>query len=200
MKPAIPGLLARFLAHAAPGLLAVTLWASCPAAPAWASDSGHGAAPGTPKPSASGKPLDPMALIEGSAEAWSVSQTEAGCYLMSPYRVEASRLAVGRHPTLGLGLFAVSLRLAVPVGGDEPVAIQAADGQEIRRAGRMSGANVLFVPLDPAEADASLQALQDSGTLWLSVRRTWIAHGGHRVQDAVAHYVRTCAGTGRAPG
>ena len=177
-------------------LLAAALWASCLAAPASASDAAHGPAPSGPKAPGSSKPLDPMALIEGSADAWSVSRTEAGCYLMSPYRVEASRLAIGRHPTLGLGLFAVSLRLSVPLGGDEPVAIQAVDGQELRKAGRMTGANVLFVPLDQAEAGASLRALQESGTLWLSVRRTWIAHAGHLVQDAVAHYARACAASG----
>ncbi len=198
MKPSLPVSLTGLPFGAL--LLGAALWASCIAAPASASDAAHGPAPSGSKTPTSSKPLDPVALIEGSADAWSVSRTEAGCYLMSPYRAEASRLAIGRHPTLGLGLLAVSLRLAVPEGANEPVAIQVADGQEIRKAGRLTGANVLFVPLDQADVDASLRALQESGALWLSVRRTWIAHGGHAVPDAIAHYVRACVGADGTPG
>jgi hypothetical protein len=46
---------------------------------------------------------DPMSSLAGSQDAWSVSNTDAGCYLMSPRRTDSSRLAIGRHPKLGAG-------------------------------------------------------------------------------------------------
>lgn len=177
--------------------VASMLTAACLAAPASASDAAHSPAPSAPT---SGKPVDPLSLIGGSAESWSVSRTDAGCYLISPHRAEGSRLAIGQHPVFGLGLLAVSLRLSLPRGTtDEPVTIQA-DGQELKKIGRISGTNVVFVALDRAEAEASLQELGAAGTLWLMVRHTWIAHGGRAVQAAIAEYGRVCADAGRAAG
>ena len=59
-------------------------------------------APAEPRQPRSTAPMDPVSSIEGSADAWSVSQGEAGCYVISPYRKNSSRLAIGRHPSLGL--------------------------------------------------------------------------------------------------
>src|SRR4051794_5654562 len=60
------------------------------------------------------KLMDPMSLLENPPNVWSVSRTEAGCYLMSPRRADSSSLGIGRHPKLGLGLFVVRFGLSVP--------------------------------------------------------------------------------------
>jgi hypothetical protein len=149
-----------------------------------------------PPAAASGRtarPVDPMALIEGSATAWSVSRTEAGCYLMSPYRKGSSRLAIGRHPSLGIGLFAVEFALAATATDvAEPVVILVG-GTERAASGRLIGNKLLFVPLAPAELAAGLRELQDTGALWLQVRHTWLGHGGQTVGEAVSTFGKTCA-------
>ena len=58
--------------------------------------------------------IDKLSMLEGSPEGWSVSRTNAGCYLLSPYRRHGGRTAIGRHPELGLGLFAINFALAMP--------------------------------------------------------------------------------------
>jgi hypothetical protein len=174
------------------------LLAACLASPARAEDA-------EPAPGAAASPhraadqADPVSLIEGSADAWSVSRTVAGCYLMSPYRKGSSRLAIGRHPALGLGLFAVGFALAVPdAQTGEPVVIQA-DGRDLAKTGRLAAARLLFVPLAPAEEEAALLELRSTGTLWLMVRRTSIMHGGLAVGAAIAQYATMCV-TPPAPG
>lgn len=146
------------------------------------------------------EPSDLLSLIEGSSDAWSVSRTDAGCYLMSPYRKGSSRLEIGRHPTLGLGLFAVGLSLALPgVNGHEPVTIRAA-GQELARSGRSAGLKILFVALAPSDVAAALRELADNGALWIVIKQTSIVHGGQAVQAALDLYAQTCADVPGTPG
>jgi hypothetical protein len=97
---------------------------------------------------------------------------------------------------LGLGLFAVSIKLATSdVNATEPVMI-GVDDQEFTKGGRVVGKDILFVPLAGPEVAAGLRELQKTGTLWLSVRNTWIAHGGQAVGAALTEYGRTCADRG----
>jgi hypothetical protein len=132
-------------------------------------------------------------LIENSSDAWSVSRTEAGCYLISPRRNGASRLAIGRKPAFGTGLFVVNFALALPTGNvGEPVVVQAG-GHELNKTGRAIGPELMFVPLDRAELELCLRELKDTGTLWLMVKRAWIAHGGQSVLAAVGQYSEACA-------
>jgi hypothetical protein len=139
------------------------------------------------------KLMDPMSQLVGTQETWSVSRTEAGCYLISPRRTRSSSLAVGRHPKLGLGLFVVGFALSVPKANTgEPVVIEA-EGGDLNRVGRMVGAQLLFVPLDSSDIESSLRSLKDTGLLGLVVRDIWIAHGGQEVTEAVAKYDRDCA-------
>jgi hypothetical protein len=129
-----------------------------------------------------------MSSLAGSQDAWSVSNTDAGCYLMSPRRTDSSRLAIGRHPKLGAGLFIVNFRLSVPrANAGEPVTIQAAGG-DLNRLGRIVGTQLLFVPLDASDISASLLVLKQAGTLGLLIKRTWIAHGGQKAAEAIALY------------
>lgn len=140
-----------------------------------------------------GPPAHPMSLIEGSRGAWTVSRTETGCFLLSANRAKASRLAIGRSPTLGLGLFAVDFALAVH-GPDAPeqVDIKLDDG-DLHRVGRMAGPSLLLVPLNQQDVDGSLRTLATDGTLWLGIRSTWLAHGGQNVKAAIADYTKQCA-------
>ena len=147
------------------------------------------AAPGKRR---SGAPILPISLIEGSQDAWSVSRTQAGCYLLSPHRKNSSRLAVGQSPTLGLGLFAVHFALAMPGReATEPVTIRAEDAI-LRKNGRMVGENLLFVPLAPAELASAMRTLDSAGTLWLEIHRTSLAHGGQDVRKALAEFQEQC--------
>jgi hypothetical protein len=140
------------------------------------------------------KRTDPMSELAGTPESWSVSRTDAGCYLLSPHRTGSSSLAIGRHPKLGLGLFVVSFALAVPnTNNGEPVVILT-EGHDLNRVGRIVGTRLLFVPLDNADVESSLQGLKDNGTLWLLLRHTWITHGGQGVAKAVAKYGQDCSG------
>ena len=149
-----------------------------PPAPAQAEASGA---------SGPSKPADPLTLLDGNGAAWSASRTEAGCYLISPFRKNASRLAIGRHPTLGLGLFAVSLPLASEPGAVESVILHA-DDRDINASGRVVLANLVFVALDAAAVEAELAELGRAGTLWLQIRATWIMHDGDAVREAIAAY------------
>ena len=157
------------------------------------------AAPDTAGKSHAGPPAHPISLIEGSRDAWSVSRTETGCFLLSAARMKASRLAIGRSPTLGLGLFAVDFALAVD-GPDasEPVDIKLDDG-DLHRAGRMVGASLLLIPLSQQDVDGSLRTLATDGTLWLGIRSTWLAHGGQNVKAAIANYTKQCSETPKMP-
>ena len=147
------------------------------------------AAPGKRR---SGAPVLPISLIEGSQNAWSVSRTEAGCYLLSPRRKDSSRLAVGQSPTLGLGLFAIHFALAMPGReATEPVTIRAEDAT-LRKDGRMVGENLLFVPLAPAELASAMRMLDSIGTLWLEIRGASLAHGGQDVKGALAAFQGQC--------
>lgn len=159
-----------------------------PAAAADAAGKGH-----------AGPPVHPISLIEGSKDAWTVSHTVTGCFLLSPNRVKASRLAIGRSPTLGLGLFAVDFALSVH-GPDatEPVDIKLDDG-ELHRAGRMAGASLLLVPLSQQDVDGSLRTLATDGTLWLGIRSTWLAHGGQNVKAAIVDYAKQCTEVPQLP-
>ncbi len=138
------------------------------------------------------KPTDPIALIQGSADAWSVARGDAGCYLMSPRRARSSRLALGRHPTLGLGLFVVDFGLAIlGPDGREPVTVHAGQ-RDIGKTATMAANKLLFIPLDAGELAADLETLRATGTLWLVVRGAWLSHGGLGVAAAVDEYGRVC--------
>jgi hypothetical protein len=153
------------------------------------------AAPGGYDPA---KLTDPMSLLVTTPDVWSVSRTDAGCYLISPRRRDSSSLAIGRHPELGIGLFIVNFALSVPnANTGEPVVIQA-EGGNLDKVGRIVGVRLLFVPLDGADIAGSLRTLKDDGLLGLVVRQTWIAHGGQKVAQAVVRYGEDCAVAGAA--
>lgn len=145
------------------------------------------------------KLTDPISSIAGSTDSWSVSKNEAGCYLMSAYRKESSRLAIGRHPAFGLGLFTVGLALSTPgLDGEEPIAIQLSPDR-LMKSGRIAAATLLFVPLAQLELEACLRELRANGVLWIALRSAGVAHGGKDVESAIADYQRTCAERADAP-
>lgn len=174
------------------------------AGPALASGAVHGgAAAPPPAPGASGgskssRPLDPLSLIEGDVDAWSVSNTPAGCYLMSPRRKASSRLALGRHPVLGGGLFVVGFALSM-AGQDaqEPIGIETSPA--LIRRGRMAATGVLFVALGAPELAASAATLREADVLWVMVRGTGIAHRGKGLVAAINGYGTACVGTELMP-
>jgi hypothetical protein len=138
--------------------------------------------------------MDPMSELAGTPKSWSVSRTDAGCYLLSPRRTGSSSLAIGRHPKWGLGLFVVNFALSVPKENNgEPVVILT-EGHGLDGMGRVVGTQLLFIPLDNAKLERGLQTLKDDGTLWLMLRHTWIAHGGQGVAEAVLKYRQDCGG------
>ena len=139
------------------------------------------------------KPADPLALLPGSPASWSVSKSPAGCYLLSPVRDGSSHLAIGRHPTLGEGVFVVDFPLA-SAGPDSPEPVLVAmGGREIPKVGRMIANKLLFIRLDPAEAAIGPHELEESGALWLQVRNSWLCHAGRMVGEAVTTFRKTCA-------
>jgi hypothetical protein len=140
-----------------------------------------------------GDPPDPLLQIPGPENAWSVSRTAAGCYLISPRLRATSRLAIGWRTQQEPGLFMVGFPLAVrAANAAEPVVVQAG-GQDLNESGRMVNSAQLFVPLDNADLERSLHELRDTGTLWLRVRHTWIAHGGQGIEAALTQFGRTCS-------
>ena len=136
--------------------------------------------------------LDPIIHVQGSVDAWSVSKGELGCFMMSPYRRGASRLAVGSHAKFGFGLYAVGYALAVSVSDPTvPVVLRAA-GQEVGKVGRMVASSLLFVPLSKAEASAILGELRAAGLMWLSIKDTWVSHAGLAAASAADAYAKDC--------
>ena len=176
---------------------AVLVGLTAAVAPACAHEPG--AASETTGKSRAGPPTHPLSLIEGSQSAWTVSRTATGCFLISASRKNASHLAIGHSPTLGLGLFAVDFSLSVQGPGvAEPVDIKL-DAGELHRNGRMAGASLLLVPLSQQDIDGSLRTLATDGTLWLGIRGTWLTHGGQDVKSAVAEYAKQCTEIPKAP-
>jgi hypothetical protein len=138
-------------------------------------------------------PTDPLSLIPASTDTWSVSHTDAGCYLLSPRQRNNTSLAIGWRSNQESGLFIVNFALAVPAANaGERVLIQAGR-DELNGSGRMIGFGLFFVPLKHTEMQGVLRELEKTGTLWLKVRETWIAHGGQGLPAALATYSRTCA-------
>jgi hypothetical protein len=139
------------------------------------------------------RPTDPLSLIPASHDSWTVSNTGAGCYLLSPQQKNNSSLAIGWRRKDQPGLFLISFALAVPVTNlGEPVLIQAG-GHQFEGAGRNIGFRLFFVPIDDTEMSSVLKELGETGTLWLEVRHTWIAHGGRGLLAALASYRTACA-------
>ena len=137
-------------------------------------------------------PTDPLSLIPASSDTWSVSNTDAGCYLLSPRQKTSSSLAIGWRPKHQPGLFLISFALAVPAANaGEPVLVQAG-GHQFEGSGRIIGFRLFFVPIDDVEMQSVLRELGDTGTLWLEVRHTWIAHGGRGLVAALASYSKAC--------
>lgn len=136
---------------------------------------------------------DPLSFLDGAPDAWTVSRTDAGCFLLSPRRPNTSNLAIGRHAKSGLGLFLANFGLAVPKGAEgEPVTIRA-QGGDLAKAGQVTGIQLLFIPLEAAEVETGLRELTENGALWLMIRRVWIGHAGSKVAQAVAEYRQDCA-------
>jgi hypothetical protein len=143
------------------------------------------------------QPTDGLSFIQASNNTWLVSNTDAGCYLLSPRQKQGSGLAIGRRSNQESGLFLVSLALAMPPNKGEPVLIRAG-GKDISGSGRIIGSRLLFVPLGNADMATILRELHDNGTLWLEVRHTWITHAGHGLPAALAAYSAACTGPAAA--
>ncbi len=156
--------------------------------------SAQAAEPPAPPPSGSRArpPADPILAIEGSATSWFVSKSGAGCYAMSPNSKADSRIAIGRHPTLGSGIFVIDLGLAVSRSDNHETVEVMVDGAPRAKDGQVVVAKLLFVPLAPAELDSQLRELQATGVIWLQVRGAWLGHAGHRLAEAVAVYGKDC--------
>jgi hypothetical protein len=137
-------------------------------------------------------PADPILAIEGSPNAWFLSDTPAGCYAISPNDKPSSRIAIGRHPTLGSGMLVINLGLAVQRSNSHEPVVVMIDGEPHPEVGQMVANMLLFIPLAPAEIESELQELQDSGVIWIQVRQAWLGHAGHTMRDAVAEYGKAC--------
>lgn len=138
-------------------------------------------------------PTDRLSLIPVGTDTWSVSHTDAGCYLLSPRRRGGTGLAIGWRPDQAFGLFIVNIALAVPAANaGERVLIQAGR-DELDGSGRMIGFGLFFVPLKYTAMAGILRELKNTGTLWLKLRDTWMAHGGQGLPAALAAYSQTCA-------
>ena len=136
--------------------------------------------------------FDPIIFVEGSVHSWSVHKGELGCFMMSPFRRGASRLAVGSHAKFGLGLYAVGYALGVPVSDPSVPVLLHASGLNIGKAGRMVASSLLLVPLTEAEAGAILAELRAASLVWLSIKGTWVSHTGHAAAAAADAYARDC--------
>lgn len=153
-------------------------------------------APTPAKPETAGgkseKSSDPILAIGGSAGSWSVSRTDAGCYAMSPLNKTSSRLAIGRHPALGAGMFVIDLALAVSRSDNsEPVVFLVA-GERHEKTGRMVANRLLFIPLTPPDLDAEFAELKENGVIWLEIRQAFLGHGGRETRETVAAYGEAC--------
>ena len=137
--------------------------------------------------------LDPLSLLSGTPDIWSVSRTDAGCYLLSPRRLNSSSMAIGQHPKFGRGVFLVSFGLAVQQSSTGEAVVVRTQGHELAKSGRLVGSRLLFVSLDDTEIDSILHELGTSGALWLMIHRTWISHGGAGIAAAIAKYPTECA-------
>jgi hypothetical protein len=170
----------------------------CLAVPALAQDAAT--ADQATDPDSSGLPADPLLVVAGNTDTWTVSRTQAGCYLLSPRRRSSASLAIGWRSKQLLGLFMVSFALAVPEGNPGERVIIEADGHQLNGSGKMLGARVFFVPLNRNQLEWSLQQLHDAGTLWLKVRHTWISYGGQGLVAALAKYGTLCGNGDIPPG
>lgn len=172
-------------------LSAATLAAAIATVPAAArADAPPTAIPKAARPSQ--LPVDPVSSLRGDDSAWTVSNTSAGCYLLSPYRRDGSRLAFGRHPSRGLGLFLINLTIAVPnetrsVSLSVSTGVGAVSGQAT-----LIAANVLLDPIGETTAPSVLARLRVDGALWLQIGDAWVMHGGLDGRIAVEKYDRTC--------
>jgi hypothetical protein len=119
---------------------------------------------------------------------------------LSPRQRTSSSLAIGWRSKHEPGLFLISFALAVPAANvGEPVLVQAG-GHQFEGSGRIIGFRLFFVPIDDVEMQSVLRELSDTGTLWLEVRHTWIAHGGRGLMAALASYSKACAAGGGTRG
>lgn len=142
---------------------------------------------------------DKLFFLGGSDRAWSVSNTDLGCLLLSPARTHGFRTALGRHATYGLGLFLIGFPLAVsPNSPGEPVTL-AAGGRHLVGNGRVVARDVFFVTLTPDDLGVALRELLSAGILWVTVRQTAISQDGHEVKQAVEAYGRACGGPEATP-
>jgi hypothetical protein len=137
-------------------------------------------------------PVDPVSSLRGDPIAWTVSDTSAGCYLLSPYLRDGSRLAFGRHPLRGLGLFLINLAISVP-NDTRAVSISVTtEAGAVSGQAKLVAANVLLTPIDKATAASVLVRVNKDGALWLRLGDAWIMHGGTGGLAAVQEYNRLC--------
>jgi hypothetical protein len=142
------------------------------------------------------QPVDAMAQLPTSSDSWSVSDTSAGCFLLSPRQQNSIGLAVGWPTRRQPGLLLTSFALAVAgPGATEKVRVQVGDGT-VETSGRMVGRRQFFVPVNVDEMKSVLRELSNTGTLWLEIKQTWIAHSGRGLPEALAHYRSVCGAAG----
>lgn len=137
---------------------------------------------------------DPVFAIMGSPDAWSVSRDGAGCYVMSPWRRQTSRMVLGIHPKFGAGLYAVGLPTSVPDDDRTTRVLVRTEAGDVARVAVMVAPDLLFVRLSPEEFSQGLVEVGRAGVLWLSVRGTWVSHSGKAPAEAVETYRKDCAG------
>lgn len=154
---------------------------------------------GDPSRSVSPEARDDLFFLGGSDAAWSVSKTKLGCLLLSPARADGMRTALGRHATYGPGLLFIGLSLAVPTESKGETFLVAAGGRSLTGVGRVVARDVVFVALSPSDLAVAVRELWYEGTLWVTVRQTSMAEGGHAVKKAVEEYTRACDGASFVP-
>ena len=137
---------------------------------------------------------DPVFGIVGSSNAWSVSRDAAGCYVMSPWRRQASRMVLGVHPKFGVGLYAVGLPTSVPDDDRTTRVLMRMEAGDLDKMATLVAPDLLFLRLSPEELSRGLAELVRAGVLWFSVRGTWVSHSGKSPGEAVEAYLKDCAG------
>lgn len=137
---------------------------------------------------------DPVFAIMGSPDAWSVSRDGAGCYVMSPWRRQTSRMVLGIHPKFGAGFYAVGLPTSVPDDDRTTRVLVRTEAGDVAKVAALVAPDLLFVRLSPEEFSQGLAELGRAGVLWFSVRGTWVSHSGKAPAEAVETYRKDCAG------
>jgi hypothetical protein len=143
---------------------------------------------------AKGPLRDPLFFLDGSADAWSVTKSNLGCFVVSPRGSGGIRIALGRHAKFGIGLLLIGMPLSMsPDSPGEPVVI-AAGGRKLNGAGHIVGRDIVFIPLSADDLGVSLRELWYANTLWITITQTAMSQGGLKAKEAVEEYGRVCGG------